>query len=65
MRYYEAAYRDEDGSIRPFDKGNPDPRTATALVESLNLPNPRKPHPNRVYFVAYQDRADWLPVEPT
>jgi hypothetical protein len=65
LRYYEAAYRDEDGSIRTFDKGSPDQKAAMALVEVLNSPNPRKPHPARVYFVAYQDRPDWLPLDPS
>jgi hypothetical protein len=61
-RYYEAAYRDQDGSIRTFDKGSPDLKTAAGLVEVLNSPNPRKPHPERVYFLVFQDRPDWEPL---
>lgn len=59
MRYYEAAYLNEDGSIQSFGNGNPDLWASRALCEFLNMPNPRKPHPNRAYFVAYQDRPDW------
>lgn len=61
VRYYEAAYY-EAGSIRTLNNGTPCLATATTSVEVFNSPNPRKPHPDRVYFVAFQDRPDWRPL---
>ena len=62
MMFYEAAYKDADGSIRPFSNGFADLSAAVSLCESLNAPNPRTPHPDRVWFVAFQDRPDWQPL---